>query len=822
MTPFEKAIMEGRDIPFNEAADFFIGVRQPVAYEAEKTAGLTDPPDETGELEGQFAVPVENVAALMQTVINKAMTLMQASLIYSMSMRGPLAEPVRMCVRHGDYVYRDLIEYITKRANSLAGAVHVGTVEEVPPSTDSTTIAKSMIRGEQELIQALMALMPAIGCNPMSSRVKSYAASAQERTDDLWRALDPEREAAESQKQEAMEDASMEAEGEAAGAELPEAALEGAEPAEAELPEAEPATPDVAPEASLDEKAAAMKLALENQQEGPSLLRNVGTGAAVGAGLGAGAEGAALGYMGKTQGGQKMLAQNLKRGVPGSQVVQKLVSGPGGAVAKHLGRAAGKVGLLGAGLGLGAYGAKKLMQPKQASAESAASVKEDIGKAVRSGIMRGVSQTEKDITQDRATRGKRYGGALGSLAGGGAGAALGKRLIGGKKGAIAGLAAGYLGGGRLGKEVGTSADIGRMRKRPAKKTASVLRMRLKVAMMKMAEPPGAEMETEAPMSSPTDTQQVQPQNYLQAELLGQQAQQGNEAQFYQSQAHEAQGAAQQMEQEMTGLQGQMQELQMQADQAGQSIQQSIQQATQAQDEALKQTQAAANMRMGMQKMRAQMMEVASQDPAEQAAQAMQGGPPDPAAALASGDPNAVGGAPPSSPADAEKEVQEAGRAQDEAAMQGQQAAQAAAGAGQPAAPGGAPPEGSPPPGAAPSPPGLKAASVKTASVMQQAAQRLPWAVAGAGLGALHHRSLKGGAPELRAKVQSMQANPKGGFFNAMRLAVKKQELSDSELAEQYPGHSLATQSARGAAIGALAGPMIGSNAQGIAQHMKVL
>lgn len=707
MNPFERAIMEDRSISFSDAADFFIGIRQPVAYAQEKTAGLTDPPDETGALEGQFEVPVESAVALMQNAINKAMTLLNASLVYSMSLRGVASEPVRRCIAHGDYFYRDVIEYLTKRANTLAGAVHVGDVEPVPPSTDPVTIANSLIRGEQELIHALMELHTAVGCNPMTSRLKSFAANAQERMDDLWRALDPEakppttvaapnkllkHEAVESPEQEASESPEFEAAEEAAGVEPPE-------------------------------------------------------------------------------------------------------------------HAAGESAVI----------------PKQAASE-------EVFGAARQGILRGITQVEKDAIQAKAERGQRYGKALGSLTGAGGGAALGKKLIGGKKGAIAGLAAGYLGGGGLGKEVGTSADIRRIRKPASKvKTSSILRMRMKVAMMKLAQPP-AQGEAAAPMSPPVDTQELQPANYLQAELIGQQAQDAQEAEFYRGQAQQAQTAAQAAQQQMMDLQGQLQQLQMQADQAGQSIQQSQQSAMAAQDEALKQTQVAANMRMGIQKLRAMMMDVASQDPAEVAAQELQAGM---GGAPMEGPPPEEGGTPPITP-EGGKETEEAERAQTDAAIQTGQAEQKnqedVAALAPPTAvpPGGGFPPGQEPPQANAAPSGgmdistlqpassTKVGHMKSAGqALDQAAQRLPWALAGAGLGAAHHVSLKGSAPGLRSQVEGMQAQ--GGFLNAMRLAVKKRQLADAEYAEQYPGTSLARQITRGALIGSIAGPSVGSSASRIAK-----
>src|SRR3972149_3424478 len=68
-------------IPFQEAADFFFGLR--------KQAEWTDPPDMDGVLEGQFVVPVEQVLAKLKQIIAMKFRLMVAYYTYAQSFRGP-------------------------------------------------------------------------------------------------------------------------------------------------------------------------------------------------------------------------------------------------------------------------------------------------------------------------------------------------------------------------------------------------------------------------------------------------------------------------------------------------------------------------------------------------------------------------------------------------------------------------------------------------------------------------------------------------------------------------------------------------------------
>jgi hypothetical protein len=255
---------------------------------------------------------------------------------------------------------------------------------------------------------------------------------------------------------------------------------------------------------------------------------------------------------------------------------------------------------------------------------------------------------------------------------------------------------------------------------------------MKVAYLKLA---ANEPGEEAQMTAPTDTQQMQPQNYLMAEQVGRQAQEATESAYYRERAQEAQQLATQAQQQMSDLQMQLQGLQSQADTASQAIQQSQQSALAAQDEALKQTQVAGNMRMGIQKLRAQMMEVASQDPAEVAAQELQAQAAGQQAAAVGPDGQPVAGpegpgagdgqAPPEGPA---------GSASGAEAAPGTAPPGGAIGAGTPQAPA----TGS---GGADISTAEPAKELKVAGVLDAAKAQLPWALGGAallaGVGAHH-------------------------------------------------------------------------------------
>jgi uncharacterized protein YcfJ len=440
---------------------------------------------------------------------------------------------------------------------------------------------------------------------------------------------------------------------------------------------------------------------------------------------------------------------------------------------------------------------------------------EEAADASKKGMLSGVTQASKDTVVDMENRGERAGRAVGHALGTVGGAVAGHKLLKGPAGALVGGALGYAAGGSAGKEVGRGRDIARHLKHAA------VRMRFKLAYMKLAEEPMAEMG--GAMSSPTAGQELQPANYLDAEMLGQKAQSSQEGVFYRQRAQQAEQMAQAAQAQMEQLQQQMQQVQAQVDQTGQQVQASMQEAMAARDDALHQTQLAANMRMGMQKLRQQMLEVASQDPSAVAAAELQG-----AAdaqmqeqvaaaqgedAALEGDPEGVG-APSTPPAKTQKEVEEASRAQDEAGKQTQQAELAA----------GAPkPQGSPAEGAAPGPSGgadlqsmMPAGGMKVGQVPPELAKKLPFilggaglgAVAGAGVGALRNQQMQGRAEGLRGRVRAMEAQESGGFRHALQLAAEKGRLAATEAREAHPGASMAYD----AGLGALGGATIGASA----------
>jgi hypothetical protein len=394
---------------------------------------------------------------------------------------------------------------------------------------------------------------------------------------------------------------------------------------------------------------------------------------------------------------------------------------------------------------------------KQAAAEKVRASREEL---VDAGEQRAVSNMAAEFEREKARRAERLLGTVGSVGGALGGGALAHHVGGGNPLAtLGGAGLGYLAGGKAGRELGTEVDAARFK-------SAAARMRSKLAALKIADEVGAQ---EAPMAAPTGGQELMPSNYLAAETIGAQAQEQTESAFYRQRAQQAEQTAAAAQSQMDALQQQLGQLQEQAAQTSTQVQDSMNQALAAQDEALKQTQVAANMRLGIQKLRAQMMEVASQDPAEVAAQELQAG----AAGQAQPgqDPNAQGPA-------------------------GQAPGAEAAATSMPAD--GAPQATAPAGGTDPS-------TASPTSASKQAALRLsPGMVAGAAggaaLGVLDSRRTAGKLPERQQKLDALSAQ-EGGFAHAFRVALAKKDVADSEFARNDPWGHGALGAAKGAIVG---------------------
>ena len=75
-------------------------------------------------------------------------------------------------------------------------------------------------------------------------------------------------------------------------------------------------------------------------------------------------------------------------------------------------------------------------------------------------------------------------------------------------------------------------------------------------------------------------------------------------------------------------------------------------------------------------------------------------------------------------------------------------------------------------------------------------------------------------PSLADKVQQLQSNQNGGFYQAVQLAAAQQGLATAELAEKHPVGSAIMGGLSGAALGAYKGPGLASKAMLAGRTLK--
>jgi hypothetical protein len=274
-------------------------------------------------------------------------------------------------------------------------------------------------------------------------------------------------------------------------------------------------------------------------------------------------------------------------------------------------------------------------------------------------------------------------------------------------------------------------------------------------------------------TAPEPTAQMQPVNFMGAEMLAQRAQEANESNFYRDRLGKAVAEVQQLQQQTQQMQQAVEQLQQQQAASGVQVQTATQQAVEANDRALQQTQQAANLRMGMQQLRERMLQLASEEPAAVTAQ---------------------------------------NQVQQQEALAGTPEASPEPGGG---APPGSTPAGAGGPEASPAAPGKQESSKGEPKPAGEKGQKeaslksmLGYGAVGAGVG------LAGGLMAARAtakaeeRVRQLEAQGQEGFPAAVELAKAKLELARAQRDEQQPIRTTLREAGKGAVGGALLGPAL--------------
>ena len=143
-------------------------------------------PDTSGHLEGEFAVPVDQVVMTMVQLVSHELKLQLAYLFYAEMLRGLNRDLSEVFDELAEAEINDA-KYLLRRISVLMpGGVQVPVPPSPAPMHDPQQILEQMIAGEQQAIVLLKALRAQMGENPMKFTVEEMLSEEQSHLDRLW------------------------------------------------------------------------------------------------------------------------------------------------------------------------------------------------------------------------------------------------------------------------------------------------------------------------------------------------------------------------------------------------------------------------------------------------------------------------------------------------------------------------------------------------------------------------------------------------------------------------------------------------------------
>ena len=183
MFDFERALLEDSGPELGVVANYYLNLK--------KMSAANEPPDETGMLEGQFAVPIAQVLSLLSELVKNEFETIYAYTVYAQTLRDLAHDSI---AEHFQDHAEDETEHVTfllRRMSVLGGPANVPELAPPAPSADPCGIIQTMIRMEQEGIAGWHKLLAVVGDNPMRIKAEEYMVAEQEHLDDLWLLLKP-------------------------------------------------------------------------------------------------------------------------------------------------------------------------------------------------------------------------------------------------------------------------------------------------------------------------------------------------------------------------------------------------------------------------------------------------------------------------------------------------------------------------------------------------------------------------------------------------------------------------------------------------------
>lgn len=194
------------ETPFRDRAEIFAGLKKmaqdleapPVVVEEEAEAPPpveaaqaheeAGEPDTTGQLEGEFAVPTEQVVATMINLVGVEMKLQLAYLYYAEMVRGPGRDELAELFKELAEDEANDASYFLQRIAVLTGGqgAAMPPIPSPQPMSNREDILKQLIAYEQQAIVFLKALRQQLGDNPMKFTVEEMLSEEQRHADLLW------------------------------------------------------------------------------------------------------------------------------------------------------------------------------------------------------------------------------------------------------------------------------------------------------------------------------------------------------------------------------------------------------------------------------------------------------------------------------------------------------------------------------------------------------------------------------------------------------------------------------------------------------------
>lgn len=182
-------------IPLAEASAFFVGLKS-----FDKTADATNassvqygPPDETGELEGKFQAPAEQVLEHMARMVQNELKTQYAYMVYANSLRDLAHHGIAESFEEHADDETEHADWLLRRMGVLGGPISVPDIPAPPAATDAAIIVQTMVRMEQEGIENWRILRQMVGDeNPTKFKIEEYLTQEQEHLDELWQLVPAE------------------------------------------------------------------------------------------------------------------------------------------------------------------------------------------------------------------------------------------------------------------------------------------------------------------------------------------------------------------------------------------------------------------------------------------------------------------------------------------------------------------------------------------------------------------------------------------------------------------------------------------------------